>query len=112
MEDRSLQEARQWPRFSLRRRVWCEGDHVTLYLQSLNISAGGLFLRTATPLPAGTRAVVTLRVDDVDVVAEAEIVWIAGTGATVQGMGLKLLEVRQGGDALVNLLSRAAAGSS
>jgi len=108
----SSHEARRSPRFPLRRRVWCEADHVTLYLQSLNISAGGLFLRTATPLPAGTRARVALRIDDTEIVADVEIVWVAPPGAAVPGMGLKLLEIRQGGEALAHLLSKVAAGSA
>ena len=112
VEEMSSQEARRSPRFLLRRRVWCEGDHVTLYLQSLNISEGGLFLRTATPLPPGTRARVSLRVDDVELVADAEIVWVAPPEAQVPGMGLKLLDIVQGEEALAYLLSKAAAGSA
>lgn len=112
MEDRSSQEARRSPRYALRCRIWCEGDHVTLYLQSVNVSAGGMFLRTATPLPPGTRAVVTMRVDGVDVVADAEVVWVANSGTTVPGMGVKLLEIREGADTLQSLLSRAAAGTA
>ena len=108
----SSHEARQSPRFALRRRVWCEGDHVTLYLQSQNVSEGGLFLRTATPLPPGTRARVSLRIDDVEMIAEAEVVWVAGTGAPVAGMGLKLLQIEEGAEAFAVLLSKVATGSA
>ena len=111
VEEMSSQEARRSPRFSLRRRVWCEGDHITLYLQSQNISSGGLFLRTATPLPAGTRARVTIRVDGVELVADVEIVWVAPAEAPVPGMGLKLIDILEGEEALARLLSQAAAGS-
>lgn len=112
MEDRSTQEARRSPRYALRCRTWCEGDHVTLYLQSLNVSAGGMFLRTATPLPPGARAVVTMRVDGGEIVAEAEVVWVARAGSKVPGMGVKLLEIRQGADKLASLLARAAITAS
>ncbi len=105
-------EARRSPRFALRKRVWCEGDHVTLYLQSHNVSAGGLFLRTATPLPPGTKARVSLRVDDIEIVAEAEVVWVASGGAQTPGMGLKLLDIQEGAAAFEGLLSKVAAGSA
>lgn len=105
-------EARRSPRFALRKRVWCEGDHVTLYLQSQNVSAGGLFLRTATPLPAGTKARVSLRLEDVEVVAEAEVVWVAGSGSPVPGMGLRLVAIEEGAHAFELLLNKAAAGSA
>jgi uncharacterized protein (TIGR02266 family) len=105
------QEARRSPRFALRKRVWCEGDHVTLYLQSQNVSAGGFFLRTATPLPPGTRDRVSLRIEEVEMIADAEVVWVAGVGAHVPGMGLKLLEIREGAEAFEGLLSHAAATS-
>jgi uncharacterized protein (TIGR02266 family) len=112
MEDRSTQEARRSPRFALRCRTWCEGDHVTLYLQSLNVSEGGLFLRTATPLPPGTRAVITIRVDGGDVIADAEVVWVATPGARVPGMGVRLVQIRQGAERLASLLARAASSLS
>ena len=108
----SSNEARQSPRFALRRRVWCEGDHITLYLQSHNVSEGGLFLRTATPLPPGTRARVSIKIDDVEIVAEAEVVWIATAGAPVPGMGVKLLEIQEGADAFADLLTRVATTAS
>jgi len=97
---------------ALRHRVWCEGDHVTLYLQSLNASLGGLFLRTATPLPAGTRARVSLKIDDIEMVADAEVVWTSEPGSPVPGMGLRLVEIHSGADAYAALLSRAATGSA
>jgi len=85
---------------------------VTLYLQSQNVSAGGLFLRTATPLPPGTKARVSLRVDDTEIVADAEVVWVAGGGSQTPGMGLKLLDIQEGAAAFEVLLSKVAAGSA
>lgn len=108
----TAQEARRSPRFALRRRVWCEGDHITLYLQSQNVSAGGLFLRTATPLPPGTKARVSLRIEDEEIVAEAEVVWVAGSGAAIPGMGVRLVEIQSGAEAFAALLSKVAAGSA
>jgi uncharacterized protein (TIGR02266 family) len=85
---------------------------VTLYLQSINASHGGLFLRTATPLPPGTRARVILKIDDVEMVAEAEVVWVASNGSHVPGMGLRLVEFREGAEAFERLLARVAEGNA
>lgn len=94
------------PRVSIGRRAWCEGDRVTLYLQIVNASAGGLFLRTATPLPKGARARLIFRLDDTtEIVAEAEVVWTGPGPASVPGMGLKLVQIEAGADAYESFLS-------
>jgi hypothetical protein len=55
---------------------------------------------------------VSLRIEDQEIVAEAEVVWVAGAGSTVPGMGVRLLEIQSGADVLADLLSKAAAGSA
>nr|WP_164021953.1 TIGR02266 family protein [Pyxidicoccus trucidator] len=73
-------------------RCWCEGDNVTLYARITNLSEGGLFLRTSTPLARGARAVLRLTpAEDPDVQAAATVVWLREEEdrAYPPGMGLQ-----------------------
>ncbi len=57
-----LAENRKHARVPSRLRCWCEGENVTVYARVGNLSEGGLFLRTSTPLATG--AVATVRFGD------------------------------------------------
>lgn len=91
-----MTDHRRHPRFELRRRVWCEGEHYTVWLQTVNASEQGLQLRTSIPPEAGTR--LRLSIDEPgrgQVVAEAEVVWTrAGRGRGA--MGLRILSFAEG----------------
>ena len=101
-------EKRRDPRFPITQRCWCESTNVTMYITIMNISRGGVFLKTAIPLPVGEKARILWKMaDDQEVEAEAEVVWscqgIANRieGAfVVPGMGLRFLEVRRGHESL------------
>jgi uncharacterized protein (TIGR02266 family) len=57
-------------------RCWCESEEITLYARVGNLSEGGLFLRTSTPLDTGRRARVRLGGGMVnEVLAEATVMW-------------------------------------
>ncbi|MFL5321216.1 MAG: TIGR02266 family protein [Myxococcaceae bacterium] len=89
-EGRSVQELRQHPRVDARIRCWCEGENVTFYARVGNLSEGGLFLRTSTPLDRGTRARVRLGSDAVEVETFATVVWSRNDGDHgPPGMGLR-----------------------
>lgn len=111
-------EKREFPRFPITQRCWCESTNVTMYITMLNISRGGIFLKTAIPLPVGQRArVVWKTADDQEIEAEAEVVWCCqGTSlnrdvlATAPGMGLRFIEVRKGRDSLEKLFDSMPAG--
>jgi uncharacterized protein (TIGR02266 family) len=62
---------------------------VTVYARIGNLSEGGLFLRTSTPLERGSRAVVRFGGDQ-SVEAHARVVWarVEGQGGP-PGMGLE-----------------------
>ncbi len=87
----SVRENRKFPRVPTRLRCWCEGENVTFYARVGNISEGGLFLRTSTPLPHGSRAKVRLEPrGELEVEAEATVVWArTGETETQPGMGLR-----------------------
>jgi uncharacterized protein (TIGR02266 family) len=70
-------------------RCWCEGDNITVYARIGNLSEGGLFLRTSTPLQQGARAVLRFGAQ-APVEAWARVVWsrVEGQGGP-PGMGLQ-----------------------
>jgi uncharacterized protein (TIGR02266 family) len=79
-----------------RLRCWCEGDNVTVYAKIGNLSEGGIFLRTSTPLDRGARAV--LKFSGLPTMeTSARIVWtrIEGQGGP-PGMGLAFEKVDEG----------------
>lgn len=90
-------EHRRHSRVSTRLRCWCEGENVTVYARVGNLSEGGLFLRTSTPMPVGSRTTLRFRgpngegeVDEVS--AEAVVVWTrSSAGDQPAGMGLQFV---------------------
>jgi uncharacterized protein (TIGR02266 family) len=57
-------------------RCWCEAQDVTLYVRVGNLSEGGLFLRTSTPLARGSRTRLSLRQgESQELRATATVVW-------------------------------------
>ncbi|XXF81362.1 TIGR02266 family protein [Myxococcaceae bacterium GXIMD 01537] len=72
-------------------RCWCEGDNVTFYARVGNLSEGGLFLRTNTPLGTGSRAILRLTHNgEAEVQAMATVVWARGSyDEGPAGMGLR-----------------------
>ena len=75
---------------------------MTLYVQALNASEGGLFVRTANPPPAGAQFRVSFPdLEDEEVVATVEVMWSRrGAGEQQQpGMGVRIVEFERGRDA-------------
>ena len=85
-------ENRKFERVPSRLRVWCEGENITVYARVGNLSLGGLFLRTSTPLERGSRA--TLRFGAAGVEVPGRVVWarLEGQGGP-PGMGLEFVGV-------------------
>jgi uncharacterized protein (TIGR02266 family) len=90
-------ENRKYDRVPSRLRCWCEGENVTVYARIGNLSEGGLFLRTSTPLQSGAHAVLRFGVgDEAEVEARAVVVWSRGEGDLgPPGMGLRFEEADQ-----------------
>jgi hypothetical protein len=105
-----MTEHRRHPRSELRRRVWCEGDDYTVWLQIRNASEHGLQLRTSIPPAPGTRLRLSLEEPGAGrVVAEAEVVWALasrGKGA----MGLRILSFSEGQELWRRLVGATADG--
>jgi uncharacterized protein (TIGR02266 family) len=85
-----LREKRRSERVASRLRCWCEGEDVTFYARVEDLSEGGMFLRTLTPLGCGVRARVRLQAADEEVLAAtATVVWSRqDEGEGAPGMGL------------------------
>ncbi len=88
LEAFAVLENRKTLRVPSRLRCWCEGENITVYARIGNLSEGGLFVRTSTPLSEGSRAL--LRFGSASPVeAQARVVWarLEGQGGP-PGMGL------------------------
>lgn len=97
-------ELRSEERFAFQRRAWCEHRELTLYLPVGNLSPGGLFIRTATPLRPGERLRVCL-LDVPRIVTDVEIVW-ATPSRRLGGVGCRLAGFVQGSEAYSSLLEQ------
>jgi uncharacterized protein (TIGR02266 family) len=99
-------------RFPITQRCWCESSNVTMYITIMNISRGGVFLKTAIPLPVGQKAKIMWKMaDDQEVEAEAEVVWSCQGGSPgpqggfiMPGMGLKFIRFTRGGESIEQFL--------
>lgn len=85
---------RKFERVSTRLRCWCEGENITVYARIGNLSEGGIFLRTSTPLERGSKA--TLRIGT-NLEALARVVWSRNEGqGGPPGMGLEFENIDDG----------------
>ncbi len=104
----NFSDKRSFPRFPVTQRCWCESTNVTMYITMMNISRGGVFLKTAIPLPVGQKVrVVWKTADEQEIEAEAEVVWCCqggtdqgGRSISIPGMGLRFISVTRGEDSL------------
>lgn len=82
-------ENRKHPRVSSRLRCWCEGENVTVYARVGNISEGGMFVCTSTPLNTSTAVMLRFGPES-SVETRAVVVWVhTGNGGMPTGMGLR-----------------------
>jgi uncharacterized protein (TIGR02266 family) len=100
-------EHRRHSRIPIRQRVWCEGDQLTLYVQALNVSEGGMFVRTASPPETGQRFRVSFTEGEEEVIAEVEVVWTrAGASDAQPGMGVRIVSFEKGEPAFRSWVDR------
>lgn len=97
-----MKDNRKTERVDARLRCWCEGSNVTFYARIANLSEGGLFLRTSTPLEEGARTILRLQGRDPgeEIRTEAIVVWKredhgtwpAGMGLRFEGVDSRILD--------------------
>ena len=86
-------ENRKYPRVSSRLRCWCEGENVTVYARVGNLSEGGMFVCTSTPLETGASALLRFGSENA-VETRAVVVWVHTTNGSLPiGMGLRFDEL-------------------
>ena len=103
-----MNEQRRHPRIPVRQRIWCEGSDVTLYVQALNVSHGGLFVRTASPAEIGRAFRVSFSdLEDGEVVAQVEVVWARrDNGSGQPGMGVRIVDFEAGAENYERFVNR------
>ena len=92
----------------MRCRCWLESDSASLFAQTVDVGLGGLFLRTAVPLPEGCAVGVTLELGrDQRLLAEGVVSRsVRPRLGTRHGMGVELVHVVDGLLGLERLLGR------
>lgn len=99
-------ELRHEGRVEFHRRGWCEHRDLTLYLSIANLSFGGMFIQTSTPLLRGERLRVCVQ-DRPRITLDAEIVWCSRR-LRHAGVGCRVLAIVEGEEfyrALIEQLS-------
>ncbi|HTN42314.1 MAG TPA: TIGR02266 family protein [Nitrospiria bacterium] len=99
MTQQSGRDRRKDPRFDVKIKVdfSTKGIFVSNYVT--NLSRGGVFIETATPLPIQSQIHLTFMLPDINVRIEAtgKVVWTydvkKGTGKVVSGMGIKFTDL-------------------
>ncbi|MGQ0508628.1 MAG: TIGR02266 family protein [Myxococcaceae bacterium] len=83
-------ENRKHKRVHSHARCWCEGTNVTFYSRVGNVSEGGLFVSTNTPLPPGAQTRIRLELSPAEsLTVSATVVWARSAGEVgPAGMGL------------------------
>ncbi|MFT3708311.1 MAG: TIGR02266 family protein [Archangium sp.] len=98
-----MSDNRKFERVTSRLRCWCEGENITVYARIGNLSEGGIFLRTSTPLEQGSKA--TLRIGTGGLETLARVVWSRNEGqGGPPGMGLEFENIDDGVREAIRLL--------
>ena len=106
----SSRELRSEPRLDFGYRAWCEHRDITLYLPVVNVSRGGLFLHTSTPLALGERLKVSVLPGASGIVLEAAIAWARKRGPAA-GVGCRIVSFLDGAERYAALLEHLRRGT-
>lgn len=102
-------ERRRYQRYALRCACWLEGQTTSIYATTADVGLGGLFLRSAIPVPRGLSVDVEVKTRDGDVrVLGGGVVTRAVRAKRGQryGIGVEFTDLEGGEDALLRLLRR------
>jgi uncharacterized protein (TIGR02266 family) len=103
---RTPRRAREYQRIAVRCGCWLEHEQATVYGTTVDLGRGGLFLRTALPMPPGISVRVTLRLPGHEtVVADGKIVrTVAPHAGDRPGLGVRFEHLPDGEDSLCAFL--------
>ena len=93
-------------RIPLRARVWCEDEEVTLYVPAVDVSDGGVCVRTAHPFEEGQEVRLGLSGPEGDAVVTARVAWSRPTRDT-PATGLSLGDFESGREVFEKMVSKA-----
>ena len=102
-------DRRRYQRYTVRCDCWLERDEATIYGTTADVGMGGLFLRTAIPIPEGRLVDVVLNVVGTRETVEAKGVVTRAIRAKVgsrHGVGVEFVEIRQGRQTLMGFLGK------
>ncbi len=96
-----IETRREEPRFDARIKVGFKSDRAFLWEYSEDISKGGIFIKTANPMPLNSRVQLRLslpgRSEEISVVGEVIYVLKEGETGRGPGMGLQLIDFEKEG---------------
>jgi hypothetical protein len=103
---KARRHAREYQRIAVRCGCWLEHEQATVYGTTVDLGRGGLFLRTALPMPPGVAVRVTLRLPGKEtVVADGKIVrTVAPDAGDRPGLGVSFDRLPNGEDSLCAFL--------
>lgn len=99
---KARRQAREYERVAVRCGCWLEHEQATIYGTTLDLGRGGLFLRTALPMPLGISVRVTLRLPGrATVVADGRVVRaVSSQPGDRAGLGVSFDRLPHGEDTL------------
>lgn len=99
-------ERRRHERFAVRCDCWLERDEATIYGTTADLGMGGLFLRTAVPVPHGYRVDIELNIAGASTINARGTVTraIPAQHGCRHGIGVEFDEIKEGGEQLRRFL--------
>jgi uncharacterized protein (TIGR02266 family) len=103
---KTRRRAREFQRITVRCGCWLEHEQATVFGTTVDLGRGGLFLRTALPMPPGVSVRVTLQLPGQEtVVADGKIVrTVAPRTGDRPGFGVRFERLPDGEDSLCAFL--------
>jgi uncharacterized protein (TIGR02266 family) len=103
---KTRRRAREFQRITVRCGCWLEHEQATVFGTTVDLGRGGLFLRTALPMPPGVSVRVTLQLPGQEtVVADGKIVrTVAPQAGDRPGLGVRFERLPNGEDSLCAFL--------
>lgn len=103
---KTRRRAREFQRITVRCGCWLEHEEATVFGTTVDLGRGGLFLRTALPMPPGLSVRVTLQLPGQEtVVADGKIVrTVAPHAGDRPGLGVRFERLPDGEDSLCAFL--------
>lgn len=94
MSNDELWNRRRFERLAVHCGCWLEGEEMTVYGRTIDIGRGGLFLRTAVPMPHGSGVEVRLQLPGrlEELSARGTVVW-AGNVDGRMGVAVEFSEI-------------------